>query len=677
MLSFPALVAGLLGASAGPVRIAVDPSRDLGAVNRSVLGHNVEAADPKGIFAPRSDPYVTRTGTGLWDPENRQPDPTLLQALRRIGTPLLRYPGGCLAHGFRWKQTIGPVESRGDFAFGLDEFLSYCEAAGAQPIITVGDYSCTPQDASDLVEYLNAPATPSHPWAMRRALNGHPEAYGVVWFELGNESDHGNHDLEPRRVWTAREYAEWFLASVRAMKAIDRRIRCGVVLSTTFPRWNSGWSDEVLRRTRDAADFAVAHCYSVALTSERQAEQLPLEWMLQAPLASIDAFDRHLAIWRDRVRQACGRSLPVAVTEFNAMFLQEKPRPLRFSLASALFCAGFVLKMADPRSGVLLANYWQFANGYWGMVQTRNPSGPRRLPAYWAYELLEDGLLPRLNAAGGFGPTVEFRPPVPIGIAEPCHGPRAEPDRAIGPNLFRADAFEPGVSDRWRSFAEGGAFALRVGGVDAELHVRLAEVRAPRGATLEISFEGKFEGTARGAKLGLSAIDRRGWEPFHSGVAIEGVESARDWSKFSARFPTLPGSDGCLLVWRAIPRGEPLSGVLRIRNVTVRTLVPAHQPGFPALQMFASSDPGKGRGAILLLRRDTGGPLDVVLELRRARPTALVARTLAGRLEANNLDAEEAVVRTLPTQIDRMRNTVALRLPRHSLTLVRYSWAKP
>lgn len=658
--------------------IDLDLRRDLGPVNRLVLGHNIEAADPKGIFVTESDPFVTRTGTGVWEPEGRRPAADLLEAARAIGIPVVRYPGGCLVHGFRWKETVGPLSKRPNFAFGLDEFLAYCRELGAIPLITVSDYSCTPQEAGELVEYLNAPASPKHPWAQERAKNGHPRPYGVVWFELGNEPDHGNHDLQPKTTWTADEYADWFLACVRAMKAVDPRIRCGTVTSTTFPAWNEGWNGTVLRRTAPLADFAVVHCYSVVLTSESQTMALPYEFVQRAPLASIDAFRDHLQAWRARVRQAAGKDLPLAVTEFNAMYLQEKPVPLRFSLASALFCAGFVLDLADPRSGVSFANYWQFANGYWGMVRNRGLPTLRRLPAYRVYELLHRGLHGRLVAAGRTGPGVAFLPPRQIGIAERCDGDRAQPESVEPRNLFRPVAFQPHAEPRAVSSVDSGVFRLQLRGATTDLYPLLAAVDGPDGALLEVSFEGRFVGSTGGARLGISVLDRRGWEPYHSGIAIEGVEQASQWRKFSGRLQTLSGSEGCLLAWRVIAGARPVDGLLEIRGLAVRVVKPGHRPAYPALQYVACKHPERGEGSILVLNRDADRSHLVRWNVLGGSLRGAEALCVAGsRLDDTNLDRETVAMRALAVRFQPAGRRIEVNLPPASLVQIQIRWSNP
>lgn len=664
--------------SAPDAAIELDLTRDLGPVNRLALGHNIEASDPKGIFVKESDPFVTRTGTGVWDPDHRRPAADLFEAARAIGVPIVRYPGGCLVHGFRWKVTVGPLSKRPNFAFGLDEFLSYCHALGALPLITVSDYSCTPEEAGQLVEYLNAPASPDHPWALERAKNGHPEPYGVLWFELGNESDHGNHDLQPKTTWTADQYADWFLACVRAMKAVDPKIRCGALTSTSFPAWNEGWNGTVLRRTAPLADFAIVHCYSVVLTSEAQAMALPYEFVQQAPLASIDAFRDHLQSWRAKVRQAAGKDLPLAVTEFNAMYVQEKPAPLRFSLASALFCAGFVLDLADPRSGVPVANYWQFANGYWGMVRNQGFPSMRRLPAYRVYELLHRGLRGTLIASGRAGPSVSFLPPQQIGITERCEGDRAEPEAVEPRNLFRPAEFQPHSEPKAVSSADSGVFRLRLRGATTDLYPLLAPVDGPDGALLDVSFEGRFVGSADGARLGLSVLDRRGWEPYHSGVAIEGVEQAPQWRKFSGRLPTLTGSKGCLLAWRVIAGARPVEGLLEIRGLAVRVVKPGHRAAYPALQYVACREPGREEASVLVLNRDASRPHLVRWNVLGGSVRSAEALCVAGdRLDDTNLERETVTIRPLPVRLQQGGRRVEVNVPPASLVQIQLRWSNP
>lgn len=371
-------------------RLTVDVTQALGPVNRLVFGHNLEAADAYGVFAPKHTP--TDTGAGVWDPQARAPLPEALPYAQAIGMPVLRYPGGCLVHGFDWKQTIGPLTERPPFRFGLDEFLSYCQRLKATPLITVSDYTGTAQDAADLVEYLNAAADTHHPWAQKRAANGHPAPYGVRYFELGNESDHGNHELKPTRKFTPEAYAKWVNDYAAKMRAVDPGIWLSALMGTgTGP--DDPWNDIVLARTKGSVDFIAVHTYAVALWTEDQVRPYPEAALMRACMASADQFEEMLGKYREKIRRHTGKELPLAITEYNAALVQEKPVPYRFSFGAALFCADYLRVLLKPDAHVLMANYWQSINGYWGMVRCTMPYGPSRdrtwsvRPAYPLYVL--------------------------------------------------------------------------------------------------------------------------------------------------------------------------------------------------------------------------------------------------------------------------------------------------
>ena len=217
---------------AGEASITINAAKDRGPVRQAVFGQNFECGDSRGLFSLPADAPEPRAlevtyAQGYWDPVGRKPAQDVVDTMKRFPFGALRYPGGCLAHNFRWKESIGPVEQRGSkiWEFGLDEYLRLCEALNCEPQIIVTDYGLAcdeiPRDAADLVEYLNMPATPQYPWAQRRAANGRPEPYHVKYFEIGNESIHGNHANKPFRRYTPEQYVKYFNATVGAMKKVD------------------------------------------------------------------------------------------------------------------------------------------------------------------------------------------------------------------------------------------------------------------------------------------------------------------------------------------------------------------------------------------------------------------------------------------------------------------------
>ena len=141
-------------------------------------------------------------GFGMYDTEKGEVYPEFLKLTDEANLGVVRYPGGTIANLFTWKDTVGPMEERKPIVlgnsyasvfpyYGVDEHMRYTEAIGAEVIYMVGEAAETPEGAADLVEYLNGiPGENKNggvDWAQKRADNGHPEPYGVTYFEIGNE----------------------------------------------------------------------------------------------------------------------------------------------------------------------------------------------------------------------------------------------------------------------------------------------------------------------------------------------------------------------------------------------------------------------------------------------------------------------------------------------------------
>ncbi len=120
-----------------------------------------------------------------------------IAALREIRMPNLRWPGGCFADAYHWRNGIGPRAARPRMrndtwgqietnAFGTHEFLDLCAQAGTEPVICGNLGSGTVQEMRDWVEYLNAPTGTG--LADERAAHGHPAPFGVRYWGVGNES---------------------------------------------------------------------------------------------------------------------------------------------------------------------------------------------------------------------------------------------------------------------------------------------------------------------------------------------------------------------------------------------------------------------------------------------------------------------------------------------------------
>ena len=123
-------------------------------------------------------------------------DPEVVEFMRNARLPMLRFPGGNFASGYHWEDGVGPLDSRPVLPnpawpiiewnhVGADDWLRLCEIVGAEPLICINAGNGSTDEARRWVEYVNGP--PDSPMGRRRAANGHPEPYGVRYWEIGNE----------------------------------------------------------------------------------------------------------------------------------------------------------------------------------------------------------------------------------------------------------------------------------------------------------------------------------------------------------------------------------------------------------------------------------------------------------------------------------------------------------
>ncbi|MCL5269397.1 MAG: alpha-L-arabinofuranosidase, partial [bacterium] len=196
--------------------------------------------------------------------------PDLLAAMKGLRPPVIRWPGGCYAERYRWKNGIGSQARRGKFpitiwddddvnSLGTDEFIALCRRLGAEPLIVINAGRHDPEtpraayvrEACDWLEYCNGPADST--WGRVRAKNGHPEPYGVTLWEIDNET------------WPvgADEYCRIVKEFVPALKAVDPSIKIAVCGSGGFDngRPSNGWNAVVIRECAALAGYLSIHHY--------------------------------------------------------------------------------------------------------------------------------------------------------------------------------------------------------------------------------------------------------------------------------------------------------------------------------------------------------------------------------------------------------------------------------
>jgi alpha-N-arabinofuranosidase len=205
--------------------------------------------------------------------------PDLLQAVAALRPPIIRWPGGLFASEYRWQDGIGPQHKRGTYVrplwddqdsnnLGTDEFIALCRRVGAEPllVVSVGPRDrVTPReafikDAQAWVEYCNGPADST--WGRVRAANGHPEPYGVRYWQVGNET------------WPmgAEVYAECVRTFSTAMREVDPRIKIiacsglgyGTDIYETDQKLGRPWDQLLFARYSQYFDYLDIHKYTKA-----------------------------------------------------------------------------------------------------------------------------------------------------------------------------------------------------------------------------------------------------------------------------------------------------------------------------------------------------------------------------------------------------------------------------
>jgi len=193
---------------------------------------------------------------GLWD-RNGAPRPQVVAALRRIGVPILRWPGGCFADLYHWRDGIGPAEQRplryaescgervvDNNRVGTHEFIALCQAIGAEPYLAGNMGSGAVQELADWVDYCNGSFDTT--LTRERAANGHPAPMNVKYWGIGNESWGCGGNFDP--VHYAHEYRRY----ATMVKRVDPTTE---LVAVGHDRNRRDWNLRVIETLRDHLDL--------------------------------------------------------------------------------------------------------------------------------------------------------------------------------------------------------------------------------------------------------------------------------------------------------------------------------------------------------------------------------------------------------------------------------------
>lgn len=183
----------------------------------------------------------------------------VVEALKELQIPMLRWPGGCFADEYHWKDGIGPKETRKkminthwggvveDNSFGTHEFMELCRQLGCKTYINGNLGSGTVQEMSEWIEYLTFNGV--SPMADLRAKNGHEEPWTVDFFGVGNENWGCGGNMTPEHY--ANEYRR-YQTYVRNYdpKHPVKKVCCGANVADYY------WTERVMNTCFDHGEHA-------------------------------------------------------------------------------------------------------------------------------------------------------------------------------------------------------------------------------------------------------------------------------------------------------------------------------------------------------------------------------------------------------------------------------------
>jgi alpha-N-arabinofuranosidase len=241
-------------ASAAPVAIAqtvefsVDVSKAGVKIDRNIFGQ-----------------FAEHLGHGIYDGIWVGPDSTIpntrgirndvVAALKALKVPNVRWPGGCFADEYHWREGIGPqravtlnpnwggvIEPN---TFGTHEFMDFLDQIGADAYVSVNVGSGTPQEAAEWLEYLTA-AQPTT-LAKERAANGHPAAYKIAYLGIGNESwDCGGNMTPDYYLSQLKIYSRFVRNFNPAQQDKQQMLEIAVGPGGAEPRWTD-WTEAIMK----------------------------------------------------------------------------------------------------------------------------------------------------------------------------------------------------------------------------------------------------------------------------------------------------------------------------------------------------------------------------------------------------------------------------------------------
>jgi alpha-N-arabinofuranosidase len=236
-------------ATAQKVELSVDASKAGAKINRNIFGQFAEHLG-HGVYE------------GIWvGPDSKIPNTRgirndVVAALKALKVPNVRWPGGCFADEYHWRNGIGPqrgVTLNSNWGgvidpntFGTHEFMDFIDQIGSEAYVSVNVGSGTPREAADWLEYMTA-AQPTT-LAKERAANGHPAPYKVGYLGIGNESWDCGGNMTPDYYLDQLKIYSRFVRNLNPAQQNDKQpmLKIAVGPGGGEARWTD-WTETIMK----------------------------------------------------------------------------------------------------------------------------------------------------------------------------------------------------------------------------------------------------------------------------------------------------------------------------------------------------------------------------------------------------------------------------------------------
>lgn len=239
-------------------RIVIHADRPKSTINRNIYGHFSEHLGRcihEGLWVGEDSPIPNTNG--IRD--------DVAAALKQMKIPVLRWPGGCFADEYHWKDGIGPREGRKRMInthwggvvennhFGTHEFLMLCEMLGCEPYINGNVGSGTVQEMSEWVEYMTFDGV--SPMAELRQANGRDKPWKVKYFGIGNENWGCGGNMRPEYYADLYRQFQTYVRNYGDNRI--HKIACGP------SDFNYDWMETLMKQAGRFMDAITLHYYTI------------------------------------------------------------------------------------------------------------------------------------------------------------------------------------------------------------------------------------------------------------------------------------------------------------------------------------------------------------------------------------------------------------------------------